>query len=333
MKAPDWLNRNTFHHSAFIDKRKLVEIKERKGLKISLALPTLNEETSIGKTIVILKAELQKRYPLLDEMAVVDSGSTDRTREVAAKYGADVHLAEECLPELKTYTGKGENLWKSLYILSGDIIVWIDADITDIHPKFVYGVLGPLLLREEIKYVKAFYQRPLMLEREIRTSGGGRVTEILVRPLFSAFYPELASLLQPLSGEYAGRREVLESLPFQVGYGVETGLLMDIYLKYGQEAIAQVDMDSRIHRNRSLADLGKMAFGILHTFFSKAAEHGKLSIEADLAEDYIMVRHKGGEYFIEKERLGPIHRPPMITVDEYRKKRGLLSVHVSGSSR
>jgi len=323
VNASEWLKRNTFHHSAFADKKKLVEIKQEKGLKISLALPTLNEEKTIGKELVILKAELQKRYPLLDEIAVVDSGSTDRTREVAARYGADIYLAEECLPELRPCRGKGENLWKSLYLLSGDIIVWIDADISDIHPKFVYGVLGPLLLREEVKYAKAFYQRPLMLEKGVRTLGGGRVTEILVRPLLAAFYPDLAFLLQPLSGEYAGRREVLESLPFRVGYGVETGLLMDIYAKYGLGALAQVDMDSRIHRNRSLADLGKMAFGILHTFFSKAAEHGLLSIETELGKDYIMVRQKCNEYFVEREERSLIHRPPMITVDQYREKRGL----------
>ena len=333
MNASEWLKRNTFHHSAFTDKKKLVEIKQEKGLKISLALPTLNEEKTIGKELVILKAELQKRYPLLDEIAVVDSGSTDRTREVAARYGADVYLAEECLPELRPYRGKGENLWKSLYLLSGDIIVWIDADISDIHPKFVYGVLGPLLLREEVKYAKAFYQRPLMLEKGVRTLGGGRVTEILVRPLLAAFYPDLASLLQPLSGEYAGRREVLESLPFQVGYGVETGLLMDIYARYGLGALAQVDMDSRIHRNRSLADLGKMAFGILHTFLSKAAEHGLLSIETELGKDYIMVRQKDNEYLVEGEERSLIHRPPLITVDQYRKRRGLPVEDIPSPSR
>ena len=231
MTPEQWLSERTYHHSNFWDIRWLVEEKERQGLKISLCLPTYNEAKTIGKEIVLLKSALKDRYPLLDEIAVIDSGSTDDTREIAATFGADVYLAEEHLPEYGNHRGKGENLWKALYLLQGDIIVYVDSDINNIHPRFVYGLIGPLIKEPEVHYVKAFYDRPLAFSQGIRPTGGGRVTEILVRPLFSLFYPELATIIQPLSGEYAGRRSILEQIPFPVGYGVETAALIDIYEK------------------------------------------------------------------------------------------------------
>ncbi|MBC7189835.1 glucosyl-3-phosphoglycerate synthase, partial [Candidatus Aerophobetes bacterium] len=250
-----WIRSNTFHHSRFSDIKKLVNLKEKKNLKISLAFPTLNEEKTIGKEIEVMREELQLKYPLLDEIAVIDSGSTDNTLKIAEEAGAKVYLSAECLPQYGHIKGKGENLWKSLYLLEGDIILWIDADIKNIHPKFAYGILGPLLEFDHISYVKAFYERPIRIGNKIRRSGGGRVTEILVRPLLSNFYPELSGFLQPLSGEYAGRREILEKVPFRVGYGVEIGLLIDIYEQSGLFSMAQVDLDKRIHRNRSLDEL------------------------------------------------------------------------------
>ena len=200
----EWLREHTFHHSQFADIRQLVQEKEKRGLTISLCIPTINEEKTIGKEIVIFKSELMSRYPLLDEIAVIDSGSTDKTRDVAASFGADVFLSSDILPEMGEKKGKGENLWKAIYQLKGDIIVYVDADINNIHSRFVYGLVGPLILRPEIKYVKAFYDRPLTLAKGVRTSGGGRVTEILVRPLFSLFFPELTAIIQPLSGRVCG---------------------------------------------------------------------------------------------------------------------------------
>ena len=220
-KEQTWLERNTFHHSVFWDLIKLVEEKEKKGLKISLCIPTLNEEKTIGKEVLILRSELMERYPLVDEFAVIDSGSEDKTLEVAQNYGADVYLASDILPEVGNKRGKGENLWKAIHQLKGDIICYVDADISNIHPRFVYGLVAPLIHRDEITYVKAFYDRPLNYSTGLRPSGGGRVTEILIRPLFSLFYPELSNVIQPLSGEYAARREVLEQIPFPIGYGVE----------------------------------------------------------------------------------------------------------------
>lgn len=165
--------RNTFHHSRFSDKQRLVDLKVKQGFTISLGFPTLNEEATIGKEILILKTELMDRFPLLDELVVIDSGSQDKTRAIAESFGAKVYVSKDILPRYGSYRGKGENLWKSLYILSGDIIVWIDADIHNISPKFVYGLLGPLLENPELSYVKAFYERPIKTPSEFFPSGGG----------------------------------------------------------------------------------------------------------------------------------------------------------------
>jgi glucosyl-3-phosphoglycerate synthase len=162
----NWLDKNTFHYSDFKDLNRLVDEKEKKGLKISLCLPTLNEEKTIAKEIIIMKSELMTRYPLLDEIVVVDSGSTDQTREIARSYGADVYQATDILPRLEHFKGKGENLWKALYITKGDIIIYLDADIKNIHHRFAYGLLGPLLLYDDIKFVKAFYDRPISIGKK-----------------------------------------------------------------------------------------------------------------------------------------------------------------------
>ncbi len=321
MKIESWLRENTFHHSTFENLAALVEAKQRQGLTISLCLPTLNEEKTIGKEVLIFRTELQERYPLLDEIAVIDSGSTDRTREVAASFGADVYLSAEILPEMGHK--KGENLWKAIYQLKGDIIVYIDADIKNIRPHFVYGLVGPLVSRPDIKYVKAFYDRPLALGPEVRPSGGGRVTEILVRPLFSLFFPELTAIIQPLSGEYAVRREVLEKIPFPIGYGVETAHLIDVYCRWGLEAFAQTDLDRRVHRNQSIYDLGRMAFGVLQAFISRTRSAGILQETRPLAQVLRQFQVRAGQYELVQHRIVEEERPPMVEVPAYRRKFGL----------
>ncbi|MFU8812144.1 MAG: glucosyl-3-phosphoglycerate synthase [Balneolaceae bacterium] len=321
MDLQDWIDKNTYHHSQFWDLQKLVKAKEKQGLTISLCLPTLNEEKTVGKEIILFKSELVNRYPLLDEIAVIDSGSDDNTLSVAQSYGADTYLASEILPGLEPKRGKGENLWKAIYQLKGDIIVYVDADISNIHPRFVYGLVAPLIYREEVKYVKAFYDRPLALSGSVRTSGGGRVTEILVRPLFSLFFPELTGIIQPLSGEYAVRREVLEEIAFPIGYGVETSHLIDVHHKFGLEAFAQTDLDKRVHENKPTVALGKMSFGILQTFLKRAQALGKFD---HIDHEFIM-----RQFQVTKDKyqqnLIEIHeeeRPPMIEIEEYRKKFG-----------
>jgi glucosyl-3-phosphoglycerate synthase len=323
MNLNDWIQNNTIHHSQFWDIKKLVEEKEKQGLKISLCLPTLNEEKTIGKEIVMFKSELMDRYPLLDEIAVIDSGSTDKTCETAAAFGADVYLSADILPQYGEKKGKGENLWKAVYELTGDIIVYVDADIKNIHPRFAYGLVAPLIYRPEVHYVKAFYDRPLAFSQGVRPSGGGRVTEILVRPLFSLFFPDLTGLIQPLSGEYAVRREVLESIPFPIGYGVETSHLIDVYEKWGMDAIAQVDLDQRIHRNQETRDLGKMAFGILRAFLFRAEA---LGVIGDLPELNTLLRQfQAHEETFEQIAYEIVEeeRPPMIELPEYREKFGI----------
>jgi glucosyl-3-phosphoglycerate synthase len=311
---------NTFHNSRFNDKRTLVDLKEKKGVTISLAFPTLNEEATIGKEILVIKTELVDRFPIIDEIAVIDSGSTDRTCEVADKYGAKVYQSKDILKSRGFYKGKGENLWKSLYVLTGDIIVWIDADIHNISPKFVYGLIGPLLENDHLHYIKAFYERPIRTPTELVPSGGGRVTEVLVRPLFSLFYPELAYLIQPLSGEYAGRRSLLEKLPFSVGYGVELGHLIDIYHEAGIGAIGQVDLDRRVHRNQSVQALSRMSFGILNTFFNRLEKYADGKLNRELFERHIALSYKEDRHEPVYSEISTIERPPMVEVEEYRKK-------------
>ncbi|MDR2630350.1 MAG: glucosyl-3-phosphoglycerate synthase [Spirochaetaceae bacterium] len=320
MKSHDALLRRTWHHSRFQDISRLVNLKEKKGLKISLAFPTLNEESTIGKEILVIRTELMDRYPLIDEIVVIDSSSKDNTRKVAERFGARVFTSKTILPKYGTYRGKGENLWKSLYVLEGDIIVWVDADISNIAPKFVYGLVGPLLEDDKIGYVKAFYERPIRSSGGITPSGGGRVTEILVRPIFSLFYPDLARLVQPLSGEYSGRRELLEQLSFSVGYGVELGHLIDIFYLAGIEALAQVDLDMRIHRNQTTAALGKMSYGILNTFLTRAEKYGAAKLLQELKDEHIALTMENNIHQVQKTHISGIERPPMIEIPEYREK-------------
>ncbi len=316
----EWLKNHTFHHSSFADLKSLVADKEKQGLKISLCLPTLNEEKTIGKEIVMFKSELMTRYPLLDEIAVIDSGSNDNTRELAASFGADVYLSKDILPEEGEKKGKGENLWKAIYQLKGDIIIYIDADIANIRPHFAYGLVGPLIRRPEIMYVKAFYDRPLTVSKGVRVSGGGRVTEILVRPLFSLYYPELSALIQPLSGEYAARREALEQIPFPIGYGVETAHLIDIYHKWGMKAFGQTDLDQRVHRNQATHALGKMAFGISQTFFSRLKRYGHATNLPDYNGILRQFQMREGAYEQLEYEIREQERPPMIEVRAYQDR-------------
>lgn len=321
MKTIDtWLKNNTYHHSDFENLKEMVEEKEKRGLKISLCIPTLNEAKTIGKEVVIFKSELMNRFPLIDEIAVIDSGSQDETLKIAADFGADTYLAADILPGLEDRKGKGENLWKAIYQLEGDIIVYVDADIKNIHPRFVYGLVGPLIYRDEVHYVKAFYDRPLAFSQGIRPSGGGRVTEILTRPLFSIFFPELTAIIQPLSGEYAVRRDVLEQISFPIGYGVETSHLIDVYMKMGLEAFAQTDLDQRVHRNQETRSLGKMSFGILQTFLNRLEHFG---LTQQLPEMHKILRQfqvRDSEFEILESHIVEFERPPMITIPEYQKK-------------
>lgn len=319
-----WLKKNTFHYSEFSDISRLVEEKKKKNISISLCLPTLNEEKTIAKEIVIMKSELMTRHPLLDEIVVIDSGSKDNTLEIAKAFGADVYEASSILPNLEKFKGKGENLWKALYVTKGDIIVYIDADIKNIHHRFVYGLIAPLLLFDDIKYTKAFYDRPIAIGKsKIRPTGGGRVTELVIRPLFSLFFPELTQILQPLSGEYAGFREIFEKIPFPIGYGVETSMILDICEKWGLDVISQVDLERRIHRNQDTKALGKMAFVILKTFLQRIEKLELIDLKKDIFSEMIQYNLVKNKIKPDKLKIEGFERPPMETIPEYREKFNL----------
>jgi len=317
-----WFAENTFHSREFANLARLVELKERQGITISLGLPALNEEATVGQVIATVKSALMDRYPLLDEIVLIDSSSTDRTREIAAEQGVPVYIHSEILPQYGSYRGKGEALWKSLYVLSGDIIAWIDTDITNIHPRFVYGILGPLLKEPRIQYVKGFYRRPLKVGEKVQAGGGGRVTELVARPLLNLFYPELSGLIQPLSGEYAGRRTALERLPFFTGYGVETGLLIDLLEHVGLQAIAQVDLQERIHHNQPLSALSRMSFAIIQVIIQRLEERQRLHLLEEVNQSMKLIRYEPRHFSLEVEEIRDRERPPMITLPEYTARRG-----------
>jgi nucleotide-binding universal stress UspA family protein len=318
-----WFAENTFDSAEWSDLGLLMRLKEKSGLTISLGLPALNEEATVGPIIHAIKTELMDRYPILDEMVLIDSDSTDRTVEIAESYGIPVHVHQNILPQYGAIAGKGEALWKSLYVLKGDIIVWIDTDIQNIHPRFVYGLIGPMLQHQRVKYVKGFYRRPIRVGNKILGTGGGRVTELAARPMLNLCYPELSGIVQPLAGEYAGRREALEALPFFTGYGVETGLLIDFLQAHGLKGIGQVDLKRRVHRNQSLISLSKMAFTLIQVVLRRMDSQERLRLLTDLNCSMKLIQHSKDQFRLEVKELQDRERPPMISIPEYRKMRGL----------
>jgi glucosyl-3-phosphoglycerate synthase len=288
---------------------------------VSLVLPTLNEEETVGPIVRRAMREMMGRVPLIDEILVIDSSSSDRTREIAEAEGARVVQHPDVLSRYGSFRGKGEALWKSLYELDGDIVAWIDTDISNIQPRFVYGLLGPLLREPRIEYVKGFYQRPIRQGDKLMSEGGGRVTELMARPLINLFFPELSGMIQPLSGEYAGRRELLESLSFFTGYAVETGLLIDIHDARGLSALGQVDLERRIHRNQPLPNLSQMSFVILQAAMRKLEERHRLELLTELGGGMKLIRQEGDRFSLEVREIGDQLRPPMNKIPAYLEKR------------
>ncbi len=319
-----WFAENTFHASEFRDVAKLVELKEKQGVTISLGLPALNEEKTIGLVIKRVKGALMDRVPLLDQLVLIDSDSTDRTREIAAELGVPVVRHSRVLPEMGSFVGKGEALWKSLHVLDGDIVAWIDTDIRNIQPRFVHGLLGPLLREPRIQYVKGFYRRPIRQGLTLFAEGGGRVTELMARPLINLFFPELSGIIQPLSGEYAGRRSLLESVPFFTGYGVEIGLLIDIAEAAGLSAIGQVDLERRIHRNQPLANLSQMSFTILQAAISKLEERHRIELLTEVGRGMKVIGQEKDRFNLEVREVADAMRPPMRSVPGYQERRRSL---------
>lgn len=248
-----WYQPFTYDESFFSERYIL---SHKKNNSIAVIIPTLNEGENISK---ILEAIPE----WVDELVVVDSGSTDDTQEIVSSMGVDFYLAEDIRPDLgKVIGGKGENLWKGLFVTNSDIVVYLDGDIKNFDDRFVRGLVGPLIMNPEVDYVKAYYDRGNM----------GRVTELVARPMLAMFYPKIQEFYQPLSGEYAGRREVLEALEYPTGYGVEVSHLIDIHdgASFGHRRFAQTCMGTRVHTHQDIQALGKMSFDIMHTIVKKA---------------------------------------------------------------
>jgi glucosyl-3-phosphoglycerate synthase len=283
---------------------------------VSVVLPALNEEATVGSIVETIRAELMTEdVPLVDELVVLDSGSTDRTGEVAAAAGATVVHRDDLLPQLPAMPGKGEVLWRSLLATSGEIVCFIDADLRDFTSRFVSGIVGPLLTDPDVHLVKAMYDRPLETGGAVVPAGGGRVTELVARPLLNLHWPQLAGFVQPLGGEYAARRSLLERLPFPVGYGVEIGLLVDALNTVGLHALAQVDVGVRRHRHQDGQALGRMAATIYRTAQVRLARG---HLVRPVLTQFDRVRD-GFEPHVHE--VAAEERPPMLTVPEYAARR------------
>jgi glucosyl-3-phosphoglycerate synthase len=290
----------TFHHADF-DAAALAGAKGEHT--VSVCLPARNEEATVGAIVERVRQDLVETVPLVDEILVIDDHSTDRTAARARAAGADVVDAASVLPAFGEGHGKGEALWKSLAVARGDLVVWCDADVRDFSPAFVVGLVGPLLRSPDVVFVKGFYDRPGGDDG----SGGGRVTELVARPVISLLFPQLAAVVQPLSGEYAGRRTALEQLPFVQGYGVDLGLLVDVVDRFGIEAVAQTDLGVRRHRNRPLDQLAPQAAQVLMTALQRAAP-GLVESPARLARPgHEPLTIEAGE------------RPPLAQVPDHRR--------------
>jgi glucosyl-3-phosphoglycerate synthase len=265
----------TYHQAEF----DLTSLIERKGSQtVSVCLPARNEERTVGPIIEAVRTHFVDQTGLVDELIVIDDHSSDRTADIAGAAGAKVYAAESILPEYGEGHGKGEAMWKSLFVSTGDIVVWCDADVIDFDPRYVVGLVGPLLTHPDLAFVKGFYERPIAGDG----TGGGRVTELVARPVVSLLFPHLSPIVQPLAGEYAGRRTALELMPFVQGYGVDLGLLIDLAERFGAEALGQVDLGTRVHRNRPLSELSPQAMSVLQTALRRCG-HDLISESAVLA--------------------------------------------------
>ena len=274
--AQRWHSRRTLGARAIPSVRELAARKAGSGERVCVVLPALNEAETIGGICATIRDRLMQARPIVDELIVVDCSSTDGTPDIARVNGATVYDVGDLLPDIPAVLGKGEALWRSLSAVSGDIVVWIDSDIRNFSPRFVTRLVAPLLTDPTVSFVKAFYRRPIARGDELVPDEGGRVTELLARPLLAALFPELSGFAQPLAGEYAGTVDVLRRIPFFTGYSVEIGLLIDLLDLIGLDAMAQVDLGERVHRNRPLADLGPMAYGIGQTILHRAEARGRM---------------------------------------------------------
>jgi glucosyl-3-phosphoglycerate synthase len=313
-QVEDWLRRR-MSSAADWPVEKLLAAKGE--TTVSVVLPARDERETVGEIVAAIRRDLVDGAPLVDEVVVIDSRSVDDTAEVAAAAGARVVAQDAVLPGLPAMSGKGEALWKSMHVARGDVIVFVDADLRNFSSSFVTGLLGPLLTDPSICYVKACYDRPYVGGGTTVAHGGGRVTELVARPLINMHWPLLAGVLQPLSGEYAGRREVLERLPFVTGYGVELGMLVDVLELAGLDAIAQVDLGVRVHSHQSAEALGGMSGQIMQTAWSRLERQGRVVRLEPPSTTLTQFRRAGEGHEIRISDVAVGERPPAIEVPDY----------------
>ncbi|WP_067467475.1 glucosyl-3-phosphoglycerate synthase [Actinomadura macra] len=321
-EVASWLRRRT---SAAGDWPPRALLAAKGAARISVVLPARDEEATVGAIVASIRTDLVERIPLVDEIVVVDSRSTDRTADVAAAAGAEVVAQDAVLPEHGRMSGKGEALWKSLAATCGDLVVFVDADLRGFTSSYVTGLLGPLLADPSIGYVKGCYDRPLVEGGRRVEGGGGRVTELVARPLINLHWPLLAGVMQPLGGEYAGRRALLERLPFVTGYGVELGLLLDVFQDSGLDAIAQVDLGRRVHSHQSTEALGEMSGQIMLTAWSRLERHGRMVPLGAPATALTQFRRAPDGHDARTSDVAVGERPPMIEVPGYAAARSFTS--------
>lgn len=305
-----------------IDVDGLIAAKRRSGSRVSVVLPARNEQETVGLLVSDVAERWMHRTRLVDELVVVDSDSTDGTAAVARAAGAEVVATTDVLASHGTRPGKGEALWKSLAVTTGDLVVFLDADLQGDVGHYVPGLLGPLLTDPHVQYVKGCYTRPLEIDGVTVPSGGGRVTELTARPLLNALWPELAGFVQPLGGEYAGRRSALEQVPFAGAYGVEIGLLVDLLELVGLGGLAQVDLGVRRHTSQSQEALGAMAGQVVSTVLARAARAGSAPAAGGLLTQF---RHDGAGFVPRSTAVALDERPPMATVPEYQARADILA--------
>jgi glucosyl-3-phosphoglycerate synthase len=285
-----------------------------------VVLPALNEESTVGRIVDAVHRGLGAGAPLaarlVDELVVVDSASTDRTAQVARDAGATVVHRDEVLPRIPAVSGKGEAMWRGLAATTGDVVVFVDADLQSFTPAYVTGLLGPLLTDESVALVKAVYERPLVEGSTVVNAGGGRVTELMARPLLNVLWPELAGVIQPLAGEYAARRTLLERVAFPCGYGVEVAVLVDTLELHGLDAVAQVDLGVRVHRHHDEARLGRMAAEILRTALDRYARRHD-AVPFDLGATLTQFERGASGFVAHEHAVAMLERPPMASVPEY----------------
>ena len=329
MDALSWLDSHT---STASDWSMTALLKGKGKTKISVVLPALNEAETIGSIIATIRNELMQDQPLIDEIVVIDGASSDQTAEVATRAGARVFAHDLIITGLDALPGKGEAMWRSLFCTSGEIIVFLDADLKNFTATYVTGLLGPLLTDSGVDLVKGFYERPTSISDEqmdqggtagstadsIFGAGGGRVTELVARPLLNLHWPELSGVIQPLAGEYAARRSLLEKLPFPTGYGIELALLVDTVSLRGLSALAQVDLGERVHRHQDLQALGRMATEIWQVALDRLDRDGRIVLidEPQTTLTQFTATQAGHQAY--RNDMSIVQRPPAISLAQYR---------------